>query len=121
LSQALFSNSLLRQKGYQYTLKANLSIKDLNSDETQFFTKYIDFIPEVKLGLSGQPSEWIYNNGTKDDRKTYSIDGTIAAGNKLVSRLAYELYYRSYDQTSQKGIDGSLYYVNGNNYRLIGS
>lgn len=121
LSQQLFSKDILKQKWYQYTLKANLVVKDNTSDETQFITKYIDFLPEVKLGLSGQPYEWLYNDGSKDDRKAYTIDAEIANWVNLISKLSYEVYFRSYDQELQQWVDGNYYFVNGNSYRLIGS
>ena len=31
------------------------------------------------------------------------------------------MYYRSYDQEMQKGIDGSMYYLNDHNYQLLKS
>jgi uncharacterized protein YfaS (alpha-2-macroglobulin family) len=116
LSTSLFPSSLLKQKGYQYSLKANITIKDNNSDETQFFTRYIDFNPWVKLGLSGQPYEWLYNENGKDTRKEFSIDTEIKEGKDSIKNLAYQVLYWSYDQTLQQGVDGNSYYLNGNQY-----
>jgi hypothetical protein len=59
-TQLLYDTTLQINKGYTYTLKAEIILKDRVSDETQFITKYIDFKPEVKVGLSGQPSEYLY-------------------------------------------------------------
>ena len=121
ISKSLFSQDILQQKWYQYTLKATMIIKDNTSDETQFFTKYIDFSPEVKLGLSGQPSERLYEDGAKDTAKKFTIDWEISAGKDKIAGLQYEVYYRSYDQEMQKGIDGSMYYLNDHNYQLLKS
>lgn len=119
LSTPLFPTSLLSQRGYQYSLKANITIKDNNSDETQFFTRYIDFNPDVKIWLSGQPYEWLYNENWKDTRKDFSLTGEIKGGKENIKNIWYEVFYRSYDQTVQQWIDGSLYYLNGNQYLSI--
>jgi hypothetical protein len=119
LSTPLFPTALLAQKGYQYSLKANITVKDNNSDETQFFTRYIDFNPGVKLGLSGQPYEWLYNENGKDSRKDFTIDGEIKEGKDKIKNLAYEVLYRSYDQDTQQGVDGNIYYLNGNQYQHL--
>ncbi len=118
-SLPLFSESLLMQKWYQYTLKATVIIRDKTSDEVQFFTKYIDFAPAVKLGLSGQPFDRLYNDGWKDTRKWYEINGEVAEWKWSIKNITYEVYYYSYEQTTEQGVDGSVYYLNGTEYTKL--
>ena len=89
-------------------------MKDRLSQETQFVTKHIDFAPEVMLGVAGQPYEWLYRDQkTLDPRSGRSLEGVLKEGKELVSVLRYEIYRWSYDQQMQQGIDGSLYFING--------
>jgi uncharacterized protein YfaS (alpha-2-macroglobulin family) len=118
-TKSLFAKDLLQQKWYQYTLKADVIIRNSKSDEVQFFTKYIDFKPDVKLWLSWQPYDWYYDDGSKDPKKN-SIDGEIVGSKDNVEKLQYEVFYRSYDQQqTQQWVDGSLYYLNGTEYKKI--
>lgn len=120
-SQRLYGPDLQINKGYTYTLKAEIILKDRVSDETQFITKYIDFKPAVKLGLSGQPSEYLYADWVSDPRKDYRIEGTVTAWKEQIATLRYEVYFWSYDQTMQQGVDGNLYFLNGQWYALLTS
>lgn len=118
-NQKLFSSDLLQQKWYQYTLKAEVTVRDSKSDEVQFFTKYIDFQPDVKIGLDGQPYQWIYDAWSKNPQND-KLEGEIAKGKDLINKVQYEVYYWSYDdQTTENGIDGNVYYLNGMNYKKI--
>jgi uncharacterized protein YfaS (alpha-2-macroglobulin family) len=119
LTLPLFAKKILAQKGYKYTLKADIIIRDKKSDEVSFVTKYIDFAPLVKIGLNGQPYERLYDDGARNTKNTFTIDGDIAEGKKDIDALAYEVFYRSYNQELQQGIDGSPYYINGTEYKKI--
>ena len=46
------------------------------TDETQFITKYLDFSPEVELGLEGQPYEYLYEQAS-DKIHDHALHGTI--------------------------------------------
>lgn len=119
ISIPLFSQSLLQQKWYQYTLQATVIVRDRNSDEVQFFTKYLDFNPIVKIGLDGNPFDRLYNDGWKDTRKWYKINGEIAEGKGEIKNITYEVYYYSYDTTTEQWVDWSTYYINGTNYTQL--
>lgn len=95
-------------------MKVDAIVKDRLSQETQFITKHIDFAPEVMLGVAGQPYERLYRDKkTPDPRKDRSLKGVLKEGKELVSALRYEVYRWSYDQQMQQGVDGSLYFING--------
>ncbi len=119
LSSKLFAKDILEQKWYNYTLKAEVAIRDLASDEVQFFTKYIDFAPAVKLGLNGQPYDRLYNDWSKDPTKN-KIEWEIQWDKNSIASLEYEVYYWSYDTSTEKWIDGNLYYLNGQEYSKVG-
>jgi hypothetical protein len=122
LLQPLYSKLAQAQKWYQYTLKIDAIVKDRLSDETQFVSKYIDFVPEVMLWLAWQPYERLYKDRADVDPRTdRTIEGKIDVGRTLVDKLSYEVYRWSYDQEFQQGVDGNLYYIQGQGYLPVSS
>lgn len=118
----LYDAQLQAHKGYEYTLKVDMIVKDRLSDETQFITKHIDFKPEVMLGLSGQPYEWLYRDKiAKDPRAWWKIEGVVQQGKQDIQTMRYEVYYLTYDRDLQQWVDGNFYYVNGESYLQVGS
>lgn len=122
LTVPLYREDIQENKGYQYSLKIDAIIKDHLSDETQFFTRYVDFKPEVMLWLDGQPYEWQYRDWiSRDPRTTRKIHAKLKEGKSLVDSLSYEVYRMNYEQTLQQGVDGNLYYINGQWYIPVAS
>ena len=117
----LYDTETQGHKGYAYTLKVDAKIHDLVSDEVQTVTKYIDFQPEVMLGLSGQPYERLYSDGKKNPLDEYLIEGTLTEGDELVDSLSYEVYFYSYDLTTEVGIDRNVYFLNAQQYVEVAS
>jgi hypothetical protein len=56
----------LKNISYKITLKADINIKDNQTDETHFYTEYFDIQPPVKIGLAGQPVERLWYSDVKN-------------------------------------------------------
>lgn len=111
----LFSENEMPYRGSPLTLKATLKVRDKASDEVQFETIYLDIQPEVEIGLSGQPSEWLYGS----ENKEYELRGTLKGGS--AEKITYAWYYKSYDHAYQYGVDGNRYYVDGREFTPLSS
>lgn len=117
----LFNETTIEQKWYQYTLKATVIVRDKNSDEVQFFNKYIDFNPVVKLWLNGQAYDWLYKNDAKDPRDWYKIEWKVDGGRSNINSLKYDVYYYTYEPTTEQWVDGSVYYIYWTPFKQIAS
>jgi len=72
--------------------------------------------------LNGQPYERRYRDGVAvDPRTTRKIQAKLDKGKSLVETVSYEVYWLSYDQELEQGVDGNLYYINGQGYLSVAS
>lgn len=108
-----------KNKAYKRTLKVEAIIKDRASDETQFFTEYVDYLPDVSLGMTGQPYERLYQNKKRDTRQWWSTEIVLSEGKERIDTLAYEIYYHSYEHALRAGVDAHMYYINDMQYIAI--
>jgi hypothetical protein len=103
----LFDINQLPDFGGAANLKVDIKVVDLSSDEVQFATLYRDINPPVRIGLQGQPSDWLY--GSEVD--TYSLRTRIDEGRELMEDIVYERYFQPFDLEYEYGVDGNWYYI----------
>ena len=109
--------SKLGYKGDKLQLKLEITVKDNLSDETRVNYEYLDIDPEVKIGLDGYANDWINTKLVKN----YQVKSEIADGLDKVKELSYEWYFKPYGFTQQVDTQGTYYYVNGEEMKLVES
>ena len=109
--------SKLGYKGDKLQLKLEIAVKDNLSDETRVNYEYLDIDPEVKIGLDGYANDWINTKLVKN----YQVKSEIVDGLDKVMELSYEWYFKPYGFTQQVDTQGTYYYVNGEEMKLVES
>ena len=109
--------SKLGYKGDKLQLKLEIVVKDNLSDETRVNYEYLDIDPEVKIGLDRYANDWINTKLVKN----YQVKSEIADGFDKVKELSYEWYFKPYGFTQQVDTQGTYYYVNGEEMKLVES
>jgi len=104
---------------YKITLKADIQIKDNQTDEKHFYTEYFTINPPVLVWLDGQPVERLYKEDVKDGKYTIKWNIKKAPLNVNNLQISYIVYKRDFGYTEEKWVDGAYYYVNNKKFTKI--
>lgn len=101
-------------------LKVQVTIKDTVTNEIQFRTWYETVWSDASLTLEWRIYDRLYRDGGWDDpREDYMLEWNIDPGSEEIDLLEYDVYYYSYENTTQQWVDGNLYYVHDRPYTHI--
>ncbi len=105
----------LNYKGNKLQLKIFATVKDNLSNETRSSVEYLDIEPEVKIGLNGYAYDWIDETSLKN----YTIQSKIENNFKKVKEIGYERYFRPFGFVQETDTEGTYFYVNGSEMKLV--
>lgn len=97
-------------------MQITTQIKDKLTDEVKTAIDYLDLPPEVKIGLDGFAYDWL----DEERLSSYQINAHLE-NPKKVKTLSYERYFRPFNFEQELDNEGTYYYHQGSEMKLVNS